>query len=73
MSVERAAAGLQMVIPGCEQRSLPRSTTRSDDHGQGLMNFYRPPTLREQLEGRAYAPLRSRRGQKPPPGVGLFV
>ena len=73
MSIERTAAGLQMVIPGCEQRSLPKSTTRSDDHGQGLLNFYRSPTLREKLAGRVCAPLRPRRGQQPPPRDGLFV
>jgi hypothetical protein len=26
--LERTPAGLQMVIPGCERRTLPRSTTR---------------------------------------------
>jgi hypothetical protein len=31
--VERTLAGLQMVIPGCEQRTLLRSTTRVDDIG----------------------------------------
>jgi hypothetical protein len=54
---ERTAAGLQTVLPGCERRTLPKSTTRSDDVGQGLLEFYRPPTLRETLTIRANAPL----------------
>jgi hypothetical protein len=57
--VERTSAGLQTIIPGCERRTLPRSTTRVDDRGQGLLHFYRPPTLRETLETRADAPLHS--------------
>ena len=48
--VERTAAGLQMVIPGCERRTLPKSTSRVDGAGQGLLHFYKPPSLREQLE-----------------------
>ena len=47
--IERTAAGFQTVLPGCERRTLPKSTTRSDDVGQGLLEFYRPPTLRETL------------------------
>jgi len=70
--VERTAAGLQMVIPGCERRTLPRSTTRVDDVGQGLLSFYRPPTLREKLEASAESPLRPSKGQKPLPKSGLF-
>jgi hypothetical protein len=50
-------AGLQIVIPGCERRTLPRSTTRVDYIGQGLLGFYQPPSLREQLDTRADAPL----------------
>jgi hypothetical protein len=69
--VERTTAGLQMVIPGCERRTLPRSVTREDEHGQGLLSFYRPPSLREQLAVRAEAPLRPRKGQRAP--VGLFA
>ena len=55
--IERTAAGFQTVLPGCERRTLPKSTTRSDDVGQGLLEFYRPPTLREKLAIRANAPL----------------
>ena len=55
--VERTAAGFQTVMPGCERRTLPKSTTRSDEAGQGLLEFYRPPTLRETLAIRANAPL----------------
>ena len=34
--LERTSAGLQMVIPGCERRTLPKSTSRVDGAGQGL-------------------------------------
>jgi hypothetical protein len=70
--VERTAAGLQMIIPGCERRTLPRSTTRVDGAGQGLLGFYKPPSTREQLAKRADAPLRPSKGQKPLPKAGLF-
>jgi hypothetical protein len=71
-NVERTSAGLQIVIPGCERRTLPRSTTRTDGIGQGLLGFYQPPTMREQLSRRADAPLRASKGQKSPPQAGLF-
>ena len=71
-NVERTLAGLQMVIPGCERRTLPRSTTRTDDLGQGLLGFYQPSTQREQLDLRADAPLRASKGQKSLPQGGLF-
>jgi hypothetical protein len=68
--LERTAAGLQMVIPGCERQTLPRSVTHADANGQGVMPFYRPPTLRETLTHRAQTPLRPVRGQRPlPPGL----
>ena len=70
--VERTSAGLQTVIPGCERRTLPRSTTRVDEIGQGLLHFYKPPSLREKLESRADAPLRPSKGQKPLPKGALF-
>src|SRR5215468_6739855 len=60
--VERTPAGLQMIIPGCERRTLPRSTTRVDDAGQGLLGFCRAPSMREQLATRAAAPLRPSKG-----------
>jgi hypothetical protein len=59
--IERTSAGFQVVIPGCERRTLPKSTTASDNTGQGLLEFYRPPTLREKLAALASAPLQSRR------------
>ena len=61
--IERTAAGFQTVIPGCEKRTLPKSTSAADDAGQGLLDFYRPPTLREKLAARADAPLQPRRPQ----------
>jgi hypothetical protein len=70
--LERTPAGLQMVIPGCERRTLPKSTSRVDEIGQGLLHFYKPPSLREKLEGRADEPLRPSRGQKALPKTGLF-
>jgi len=71
--VERTSAGLQTVIPGCERRTLPKSTTRVDDNGQGLLHFYKPSSLREQLARQADAPLLPKRGQKALPTGGLFV
>ena len=73
MSVERTAAGLQMLIPGCEWRSLPKSPTPSDPTGQGLFSFYKPPSLREKVTDAANAPLQPRLGQKPPQQDGLFA
>jgi hypothetical protein len=70
--VERTSAGLQSVIPGCERRTLPKSTTRVDENGQGLLHFYRPPSLREALAHQADAPLLPKRGQKALPTSGLF-
>jgi hypothetical protein len=69
---ERTSAGLQTVIPGCERRTLPKSATRVDDSGQGLLHFYKPPTLREKLETLVEAPLQPTRGQKALPKSGLF-
>ena len=70
--VERTRAGLQMIIPGCERRTLPRSTTRVDEIGQGLLGFYKPSSLREKLDADAAAPLRPSKGQKALPKDGLF-
>jgi hypothetical protein len=62
--VERTFAGLQTIITGSERRTSPKSTTPADESGQGLLHFYKPPTLREKLEARSDAPLRPDRGQK---------
>ena len=62
--IERTRAGFQAVIPGCERRTLPKSTTSSDDAGQGLLDFYRPPTLREKLAALAEAPLQPKRPKR---------
>jgi hypothetical protein len=70
--IERTSAGLQIVMPGCERRTLPRSTTRVDESGQGLLRFYKPPTLREKLDTLLDAPLRSTKGQMALPKSGLF-
>ena len=69
---ERTSAGFQSVIPGCERRTLPKSTTRADETGQGLLHFYQTPSFREKLVRRADAPMRPSRGQKTPPRTGLF-
>ncbi len=50
--LECTPAGLQLVIPGCERRTLPRSTTRVDDIGQGLFSFYRLQTREPAREAR---------------------
>jgi hypothetical protein len=70
--VERTAAGLQTVFPGCESRTLPKSVARADETGQGVLHFYNPPTLGEKLASRADAPLEPRRRQKTLPRNGLF-
>jgi hypothetical protein len=70
--VERTSAGLQTVIPGCERRTLPKSTTRVDESGQGLLHFYKPSSVREQLKWRADAPVLPKRGQQALPANGLF-
>jgi hypothetical protein len=52
---------------------LPKSTAHVDDiHRQGLLGFYKPPSLREQPEADAEAPLRSRKEPKAVPKDGLF-
>jgi hypothetical protein len=71
--VERTSAGLQSVMPGFERRTLPKSVTRADERGQGLLHFYSPPNLRERLAHQADAPLLPKRGQKALPKDGLFV
>ena len=70
--VERTSAGLQIVIPGCERRTLPRSSSRVDEIGQGLLHFYKPPSLRQKLDNRADALLQPSKGQKALPKSGLF-
>ena len=70
--VECTPAGLQMIIPGCERRTSPQSVTWVDEAGQGLLGFYRPPSLRERLAVRAEAPLRPTKGQRALPASGLF-
>jgi len=62
--IERTNAGFQTVIPGCERRTLPKSTSSADDTGQGLLGFYRPPSLREKLTALAEAPMQPRRSQR---------
>jgi hypothetical protein len=59
---EHTSAGLQIVIPGCERRTLPRSTTRVDEIGQGLLSFYKPPTLRERLASCTIGPQQGAEG-----------
>ncbi len=39
-NIDRTAAGMQMVLPGCERRTLPKSTTHSDETGHGLLQFF---------------------------------
>jgi hypothetical protein len=72
MAVESTPAGLQMIFPGCERRSLPKSPTTSDRAGQGLLAFYEAPTTREKIEILLNLPLQPRCGQKAPPKDGLF-
>ena len=70
--LERTNAGWQLLIDGCEKRTLPRSTTAVDDHGQGLLGYYKPPSDSENMQHKLAAPLRSKRAQRPLPVSGLF-
>lgn len=63
-NIDRTSAGMQMVLPGCERRTLPKSTTHSDDTGQGLLQFFHPPTVKETLDILVNAPLKGRRAGK---------
>ena len=56
--LERTNAGWQLVIDGCDKRTLPRSTTPVDDHGQGLLSYYKPPSSLELVQHQIAAPLR---------------
>ena len=69
---ERTASGLQMIIPGCDRRTLPRSSPSVNWSGQGLLGFYAEPTWQEKIARLVEAPLTARRGQKPLPRSGLF-
>ena len=70
--LERTSAGWQQVIDGCDKFTLPRSTTPVDDHGQGLLGYFSPPSDSEILQHKLAAPLRGKRAQRPLPGSGLF-
>ena len=70
--VERTPAGLQIVIPGCERRTLPKSASHANWSGQGLLGFYAEPTVQETFAHRAEALLTAKRGQKALPRSGLF-
>ena len=70
--IERNTAGLQLIIPGCERRTLPKSSSSANWFGQGLLGFYAEPTLQEKLAERANAPLAAKKGQMAPPRSGLF-
>ena len=70
--LERTNAGWQLLIDGCDKRTLPRSTTPVDDLGQGLLSYYKPPSVSEHMQHKLAAPLRGRRAQRPLPISGLF-
>jgi len=70
--LERTAAGWQLLISGCDKRTLPRSTTPVDDRGQGLLGYYQPPTDSEVMQHQIASPLRGKRAQRPLPVNGLF-
>jgi hypothetical protein len=70
--IERSNAGLQIVIPGFERRTLPNSSSSANWFGQDLLGFYVEPTLRESLDLRANSPLTAKKGQKALLMTGLF-
>ena len=69
---ERSSVGMQLVIPGCETRTLPKSSSRANWTGQGLLGFYVEPTLKDVLVHRGNAPLKAKKGQKGLIKCGLF-
>jgi hypothetical protein len=71
-AVDKTAAGFQIILPGCERRTLPKSTSYADYCGQGLLCFYLEPTQQERFSHLIEAPLTARRGQQAPPRTGLF-
>jgi hypothetical protein len=71
--LERTAAGWQLLIEGCDKRTLPRLTTPVDDFGQGLLGYYKPPTVSELMQHKLAAPSRGRLPQRPLPVSGLFA
>gem|GEM_PF-4888263 len=72
MAKRAGIASLQLVIPGCERQTLPRSSSAANECGQGLLAFYAEPTLREKLTCKTAFPLTARKAQKPLPKAGLF-
>ncbi len=70
--LERTPVGWQHVIDGCDKHTLPRSATPVDDHGQGLLGYYQPPSDSEHMQHKLAAPLRAKRAQRPLPISGLF-
>jgi len=43
-----------------------------DDHGQGLLGYYQPPSVSEVMQIKLAAPLRGKRAQRSLPVSGLF-
>jgi hypothetical protein len=70
--VERTTAGPQYVLPGAERRTAPGSAYSIDGAGQLHLREMAPSTDRERMQALADAPLRPRKGQRPPPAGGLF-
>jgi hypothetical protein len=60
------------IEPVCEQRTLPKSSSRANWAVQGLLGFYAEPTLRDVLVYRANAPLKAKKGQECLARAGLF-
>jgi hypothetical protein len=54
------------------RRKSENATIAAQNIAQGLLGFYKPPSLREQLVTSADAPLRANKGQKCLPKGGLF-
>jgi hypothetical protein len=55
--VERTSAGLQTVIPGCERRTLPKSTTRVDERPgfASLLQTFEPSRTTRKASGCTFA------------------
>ena len=71
-AIDRTDQGDQLVLPSAERRTLPGSVHSVEADGQLIIAGEAPVSDAERAQAAVDAPLRPRRGQKPPPRNGLF-
>ena len=71
-AIDKTDQGDQLVLPSAERRTLPGSVHSVEADGQLLIAGEAPVSDAERAQAAVDAPLRPRRGQKPPPRTGLF-